>query len=220
MYFKIFLWVLLFLFSVGNIISLWKENKILEDVTKPFLMPILLLLYILSCSRPSIFIILALVFCFLGDTSLLGQGRFFVFGLLSFLVGHLFYIGAFLSFAKPFSFSPLVYFLFIFYVIYFIVIYRFLLPNLKDMKTAAFVYMAALLSMSYASLLYLAQGRLNAYPFFTFIGSVFFIFSDTQLALCEFNGRTKTEGRNKVQVLIIVTYIIAQVMIVFGTPGV
>ncbi|HEY5560822.1 MAG TPA: lysoplasmalogenase [Clostridiaceae bacterium] len=189
-------------------------------VTKAFLMPILLALYILSYSRPSIYIILALSFGYLGDIFLIARKRYFVQGLLSFLAGHIFYIGAFLSFTKTSNFSPKIYLFLLPYIIYFIVIYKFLRPNLKTLKAEAFIYMTALLTMSYTCLLYLVQGSHGAgygRAYLAFIGSVFFVFSDTQLALSEFKG--SKEGRIRAEVFIMVTYILAQTMIVFGSPG-
>ena len=73
--------------------------------TKPFLMPLLAIYYILSVAEVNKFIVMALVFGFMGDVFLMWPKRKnnFMLGLGAFLIGHFCYVLLFLqgiSFAK------------------------------------------------------------------------------------------------------------------------
>lgn len=76
--------VVLVLFIAAGIFYLYVdyyEKTFWRRVTKPLLMPLLLLFYLLSAATPLPLLIAALVFGFLGDTLLLGDDRFFPAGL-------------------------------------------------------------------------------------------------------------------------------------------
>ena len=97
MFIKIFLFAIFILSSVVNVLSIAKDKKLLTNISKPIIMPALLLFYISITPSPNTFIILAIIFGFLGDVFLIGTGLFFIAGLLSFLIGHALYIIALLG---------------------------------------------------------------------------------------------------------------------------
>ena len=135
-------------------------------------------------------------------------GRFFTAGLISFLVGHVFYIIALL---EPVSFSNIpfgVYILVLPFIFYGVFIYKNLLPYLKSMKIHAFLYLTVILIMSFSSLLRICS--INNYQFWMpFLGALLFISSDTMLAFNQFRGKGREE-------YIMITYIAAQLLIVLG----
>lgn len=210
MYLKSFLLIIFILLSITNIISIKKGDKFWQHLTKPLLMPTLLLFYLFSTQAPKMLIIFALVFGFLGDVFLMGTGAFFTIGLFSFLTGHVFYIIA-LSKAITFSKIPVgLYFLIIPYVIYGAFVFKKLLPYLKAMKVQALLYLIIIITMSFTSLIRI--GNVNSYQFWMpFMGSLLFISSDSMLAFNEFKSRSNIR-----EVYVMITYVVAQLLIVLG----
>ena len=207
---KVLLLTVFILFSVGNVISIKKSSDLGTQLTKPFLMPMLLIIYLVSTSNFKLYVILALIFAFLGDFFLMGREAFFTLGLFAFLIGHVFYIAALL---EPVSFSRLpfgIYLLLVPYGFYGLLIYSSLLPYLKSNRLNALLYLTIILIMSFSSLLRLYST--NRYQFWLpFVGSILFICSDTILAFNQFKTKSK---RNEIYIMI--TYILAQFLIVLG----
>lgn len=210
MYIKIFLLIVFMVVAIINIISVKNDDRFLKHLTKPLLIPILLLFYLFSAPVSPMFIIIALIFGFLGDVFLMGNGLFFTIGLFSFLTGHIFYIIA-LSKAIVLSKIPIgLYFLIIPYVIYGIFVFKKLLPYLKKMKVQALLYLIIIMTMSFTSLIRI--GNVNGYQFWLpFIGSLLFISSDSMLAFNKFKSRS-----NKREVYVMITYVAAQLLIILG----
>lgn len=211
--FKInFLLIIFIILAIANIISVKNNNKLGMLITKPLLMPMLLLMYVFSASILKWFIILALIFGFLGDVFLMRAGMFFIAGLLCFLTGHVFYTAAFITSSTlpkiPFEF----YILILPYILYGLLVYKKLLPHLKSMKLEVFLYLIVIIAMSFSSLL--RVWNTNGYQFWLpFIGSILFIISDSILAFNNF----KPEERARVSdIYIMTTYIAAQLLIVLG----
>jgi uncharacterized membrane protein YhhN len=179
-------------------------------VTKLLLMPILIIAYMNGSSFHNILIVIALIFGFLGDTFLIGDGIFFTLGLISFLLGHIFYISAFLS---PVSLSKTPIYIYIFllpYLIYGLIIYNKLSPFMKSIKLMGFLYFIVLIFMSFSSVLRIYT--VHGYQFwFPLIGSILFVISDTVLAFNEFKSRTIFR-----EIIVMFTYIMAQLLIVIG----
>lgn len=208
MYVQRIILIVFILFAVANIISIKKSSKLGEHLTKPLLIPLLIFLYLWSVDTPSWPIVLALTFGFLGDVLLMGKENFFIPGLLSFLIGHIFYIAEFtktLTLSKiSYSFLPFI----VPYLLLGILIYKGLSPYLKALKPYAILYLAAILMMSFTSLLRILT--IDGYQvWLTFFGSISFITSDSMLAFSIF----KPDSKNK-RTCIMFTYILAQFLIV------
>lgn len=207
---KFLLFIPYMLDSICNIISVKKDSKLGKHLTKPLLMPLLLLFYLFNTSSPNLFIILALLFGFLGDIFLMGKGSFFITGLICFLVGHVFYIAAMMVplsvFQIPFSF----YVLALPYIFYGTFIYKTLLPYLRSMKIPALIYLSVILLMSFSTLMRI--WLFNDFRFWLpFLGSILFICSDTILSFNEFKGKILNRD-----LYIMATYIAAQALIILG----
>jgi len=205
---KVYLFIIFAIFSLGNIISAQKSYKVGKYLTKPFLMPLLLLIYLSGTCSPKAVIIFALVFAFLGDVFLMPEGIFFNLGLGSFLIGHLFYI---IALAQPIGKIPLIFYIFIIpYLIYGHYVYIKLLPYIKSMKVPIFLYLTTITTMSFLSIL--RGWSITGYEFWLpFIGSILFIASDTMLAFNIFKVKTKD-----LDSYIMATYIGAELLIVLG----
>ena len=90
-----FLSVVVLISAIVTIYAKTRENRQLQYIFKPLMMAVIILQVILSISSPpsfyQILIFVGLIFSMIGDVFLINQKRFFVFGLLSFLLGHLCY---------------------------------------------------------------------------------------------------------------------------------
>ena len=75
-------------------------------------MPLLLLFYITFGKNPNLFVMAALIFGFLGDVFLLPENKNWCFlaGILSFMLGHIFYITSFIKILGTMNKMPLWYF--------------------------------------------------------------------------------------------------------------
>jgi uncharacterized membrane protein YhhN len=97
-----YVFLILFAFAaVFNLIGAVKKNKIMSEITKPLLLP-LLCLYCLFSSLPSpdYLLICAFALCFVGDVLLMIKGDiFFTAGGVSFFFGHVLLIIVFTRYA-------------------------------------------------------------------------------------------------------------------------
>lgn len=201
-----------FVVFIVHIIAEKKQNNIGIYITKPLLMPLLAVIYVLNSSNPSYYIVLALFFSFLGDIFLLSKKQpFFMGGLTSFLIGHSFYITAFLQSISSQSNIPLWFYLAIFpYLIYGIIFYRKLSPYLNSLKLPVIIYMVVIILMSFTSLL--RFWKFDGFAFWLpFIGSLAFFTSDSLLAVDNFKVKINNAG-----VYIMSVYIFAQLLIILG----
>ncbi|MDO0821935.1 lysoplasmalogenase [Desulfosporosinus nitroreducens] len=198
---------------IGNLYADRHSNlKLLKGLTKSLLVPLIILFYLISAEHINYFIVTALFLGFLGDVSLLCTKKlFFAIGLLAFLVGHLFYTLAFLQSTQYFEIVPIWFFaILIPYILYGLAILRILRPNLKEMLVPVVVYMCVILIMSFTSSSRIWNGFTPQF-LLPFIGSLFFIASDSVLAYNNFNAPSANYEQ-----FIMFTYILAQVLIVAG----
>lgn len=198
--------IVFLLVAIADIYAVIQKEELLEVIFKPLLMTTLVVVYLLSVKKPNFWFVSGLFFSFWGDVLLLFQERFFVFGLASFLFAHVIYIkivSGFLqreltikivSSALPFVF----FFGGIMYLIY---------PNLGDMFLPVLIYGITIATFGATALLYYRQERTTA-GLWLLLGAIFFIVSDSMIALNKFYEPNALYG-----VTIMVTYIIAQYMI-------
>lgn len=146
-----------------------------------------------------------------GDIFLLLPKRFFIIGLSAFLVGHLFYVAAFLQY--PFNFMkalPMMVFIGTVAIIYGTVLYR----KMKDKKIfiAMLFYIAAICTMTVSGFNFdLGSGIGPGIPFFT-IGALLFCLSDSVLGWTTFINKFKL-----CELLVMTTYYGAQILITVKT---
>ena len=182
-------------------------------ILKSCLMPLLLLYYLAACARsgskPSDMIVLALGFGFGGDFLLEMGDKWFPLGTLSFLLGHVFYVIAFLLPVRWATVSPALLVLavpFAGYGIYMLVaLIR--TPSAYPLRYVLTVYLAALISLSLSA--FLRMTYTNLYSFLmVLIGSLLFLASDTILAFAQFQGKTRSG--------IMILYTAAQLLLIQG----
>ncbi len=186
------------LFYVG----VFSDNYVLRLITKPI--PLLVFLVLLrrdtSYRR---FIFAGLLFSLLGDVLLEISSGFFIYGLLAFLTAHIMYVVAFTKRNMRLALLPAMLFLF-----YGIGIYWLLFPDLGEMAIPVLFYVAVILIMAWRAWAQCEQGR---FALLAAIGSLFFVVSDSLIALNKFHAAIPMA-----RWLIMLTYWTAQTMIFYS----
>lgn len=203
----------------AEIIAVTTNLKELRFVTKPLITISLMLFTYLTIKRKSRFtnkIITGLFFSLLGDVFLMFphiDELYFMLGLGFFLIAHLFYISAFYldstnKIAVEKRYVLPIFLMFGFFCMSFYLLLR---PNLGSMNIPVLVYSFTITMMAImASLRY---GKTNSKSFtWLLIGAILFLISDAVLAYNKFVERIEIGD-----LLIMVTYMLAQFFITMGT---
>jgi len=150
-----------FVFAVLEWTAEFKKNKKAIYWTKPTMM-ILLIIWVFSFSQivsfPLMWYIIALIFCLGGDVFLMLPPRFFLPGLISFLVGHIFYIVGFGNFIpESDAFVPALVIISLL-VVAFIFVYQKLSQGMQasgksNMRVPVAIYAVVISIMLYAALM-------------------------------------------------------------------
>ncbi len=204
------------LFAIALILNLWAEardNDILRYYSKPLLIPMIAAFYLIMQPATDWFIVAALCCALVGDVLLLfySNNTCFRIGAISFMCGHFLYVIAIIQsidiaalsmneFLWPIipAFLPAV------------IAFSILVKNFGKFKWIAGFYMLAGTSLLYASLLRFGNAP-NYKVWQTIIGAGFFLLSDFFIAWSRFKKDFRYSG-----VLIMLTYVIAEVCIILG----
>lgn len=210
-------WIILFLVILFiDIAAVYFKNETLRYLSKPLLMPLLVVYFISSTtaftSSLKKWIILALIFSWAGDVLLMFESmspNFFMFGLVAFLIAHIFYILFYESVIRKEGLNKN-YWWFIPVLIYYVALIYILSPHLGDMKFPVRLYGIVI---SYMLIQALQTGRIKnqAAAGLMIGGAVLFISSDSILALNKFYQSFEYAG-----IAIMTTYGIAQLLITLG----
>ena len=179
------------------------ENYGLQYIFKPLTMAAIILTAFLDSSSPMSFyqkaILVGLIFSTVGDIFLIDQKRFFVHGLLSFLLGHFCYIAA--LWTTP---NLLIGISYLIYIAFFLAV---LWKGLGKLKVPVVVYAVALAAMSWLAFSrYFEAG--DDKTLLAFLGSTSFLVSDSLLAYNKFK-----KPFSVAQPFILSTYFLAQWLI-------
>jgi uncharacterized membrane protein YhhN len=212
---NIFLLLLGIVSAVYLTLLFFKTSK-LQWILKCCLIPLVLAFYIFGAQKIYLPIVLALVFGWAGDVLLLkiSNLRYFRLGLVSFLIGHIFYIAAMYSFARPFNLTVLCISM-VFTVVFGIFLFRLVRPG-NEMKTPVIAYETIIIIMTlFALQVFIVQG--GSFGVLVLAGSLCFLISDSLLAYNTFRKQTKL-----LYFSVMLTYIAAQFLIALGftMPGI
>lgn len=197
-----------------HLISILFSLEILVMISKPLLMPTLLLYFIGSTPNTPLhkFINAALICTFLGDTLLMfedSSSLFFVFGLVSFLLAQIIYIIINLNALDQPSQLKLQWQDAIFVVIG-LFIFSLIKENLGSLYLPVVVYTVVICLMAMS-----ARKRWKKVDqenfWLVFIGAMLFMLSDALIAINKFNGSFPFSRFS-----IMITYLAAQLMIIEG----
>ena len=198
--------------SYGSIAS-----PLVALILKALIIPVLMLLMILNLktseNRSNKFIILALIFSWIGDI-LLGvpesSANLFVPGLISFLLAHVMYVLVFFRTPGEDTIIPKrIYFLtpVLFYGIGLLVL---LFNSLGEMKLPVTVYTIVILTMVCSAITRFGKVNLTSW-ILVMTGAILFLISDSGIAINKFYSHFYGAP-----VIIMTTYVIAQYLIVTG----
>ncbi len=200
----------LFLFILLSVVDIWAvytKNSQVITVVKPFLMLVLLWYFLANSLYRNKLYILALIFSFFGDVFLLSTEKlFFLSGLISFLIAHIFYILLVKArLQKPRGIQLLI--AVIPNLIILVFLLRFLYPSLGEMKIPVTIYGSTITTFGAVSLLYFLQKKSKG-ALLLVLGTYAFIVSDAVLAINLFYKPFAL-----FPVIIMVTYLLAQFLI-------
>jgi len=210
----IFLCILAVL-SAAYLVSLFFERGKFQTIAKICLMPVIIAVYIARTGGNFIpAVLLAMISGWFGDILLLRMKEtlFFRLGLACFLLGHLLYIFVMLYFAGSVKITLLVISLLAYAVLGFF-IFRLIKPS-KEMSVPIILYETVIIFMAASAIQFFAAHGLP-YGLFVLAGSVFFLVSDTMLAMLTFHSKPKVY-----YFLVMLAYIAAQLLIVLGLSGI
>ncbi|HEV8269860.1 MAG TPA: lysoplasmalogenase [Chitinophagaceae bacterium] len=210
-------WIILFIvILLTDLFAVHTGNETLRYITKPLLMPLLIIYFLAETnsftSSLKKWILLALVFSWAGDLLLMFESifsNFFIFGLVAFLIAHIFYILFYENIIRKEGLNKN-YWWFLPVFIYYIALVYLLSPHLGDMKLPVRIYGIVI---SYMLIQALQTGRIKDLGAATLMigGAVLFITSDSILAINKFYESFEYAG-----IAIMLTYGIAQLLIILG----
>ena len=182
----IFLSLMALVSAILTISAKAKDKEILQFIFKPLTMLAIFLLAFSHSPLPMSFyqkaILAGLILSTIGDVFLIKQDKFFIHGLISFLLGHLCYIAAFLTEPNfPCAF---------FYLVYVVSFLALLWKFLGKLKLPVIFYALTIAVMSWLALSRFLEIN-DLKTFSALIGSLFFVTSDSLLALNKFKTPLK-----------------------------
>lgn len=210
-------YVFLGLFIIDSLIHLYasiKMNKKLRACTKVFILPLLIGWYCCFVPTPSWLVIVALIASWLGDVLLIPHGiAFFASGGLSFIISHVFFIVIYIK-STAFALVPI--WAIIIIALAYIAVTTLVMRGLKeDLKGklfyALFFYLLVNATMNFFALCLLVSNPCLG-TILTFLGATSFFVSDSNL----FYTRFKKSDKEKNHFVVMLTYILAEFLIVWG----
>ncbi|MBT7242104.1 MAG: lysoplasmalogenase [Flavobacteriaceae bacterium] len=195
------------LFCLIDFFGIYLDKQMMVNFAKPMLMITLFWYYYSNAKKLNKYFVLGLFFSFLGDILLLGTGEmYFVFGLLFFLIAHVFYIIIVLKIiqiTKPKEFIiasvP--------FLLLFLVLMNVLYAGLGAIKIPVIIYAITISFFGIVSLILYLQAKTKI-SMLLLVGVLTFIASDTILALNLFYKK-----QSFYPLLIMMTYVLAQYLI-------
>lgn len=201
---------------VANLSDRQFNNGQFEYFIKPLLIPVLAG-YIIAQTNSIIsslkkWILLALFFSWAGDVLLMFEPKaqiFFLLGLSSFLLAHIFYIVFFhqVRVKEKVKGNP---WLLVIVVVYYALLISWLSPYLGDMKIPVRVY-GIIISVMFMLAMHMLFIKNRSAGQWMMVGALLFVMSDSALAINKFYQAFEGAG-----IVIMLTYGLAQLFIVVG----
>jgi len=209
--------VLFITVGIAQLLGAIFDLPLIQDVSKPFIIISLIGYYWMKAEDRSLLFTCALLFCLAGDVLLIFQLRselFFIFGLVSFLIGHLLYMISYNQLRSSEVAHELLWTQKVRFSLPIILaetgLITVLFSKLGPLKTPVLVYSIVLIGMVMTALF--RYGRTTSKSFWQiFSGALLFMTSDSLLAINKFYTPLPLAG-----LLIMTTYICAQFLIVEG----
>lgn len=212
-------YVVLAAFTVAAILNLYGNftGKKIGKITKPMLLPLLLIYYLISAQTVSVFPIIAIIMSWAGDVLLMIKGiKWFIFGGVAFMFSHLFYIISY-SFFIDFS-NKMIFAVIPVAIIYYIVSYRIIRSVRKGIPLSGLyfpfiLYLVFNSTMNIFALMLLVTSP-SLITVSIFAGAVLFFISDCILFLRNFHeNKSLIPNAN---FIVMFTYALGELLIVSG----
>jgi uncharacterized membrane protein YhhN len=200
----------------ADLIAIQLHYKMAEYIFKPLIIIWLMSYFVLQSrhvqSSLKKWVILALLFSWLGDVLLMFQddnSLFFLLGLSSFLIAHIFYI-LFFHFVRMNERVKSRWYLLLIVAVYYAVLIVILSPYLGDMKLPVRVY-AVVISFMFMLAMHMLFIKNKSAGLWMMVGALLFVISDSILAINKFYQSFEMAG-----IVVMLTYGLAQLFITEG----
>lgn len=213
-------WILLFIIVLaGDIIGVQLDNTLLQTVFKPLIIPVLIGYF--DSQLKSIatgiakWVLFALLFSLAGDVFLMFQAKkeiFFLLGLASFLIAHIFFI-VFFHHVRIRENVKSNLWLLVIVVVYYAALISWLSPFLGEMKLPVRIY-GIIISIMFMLAMHMLSIKNKIAGRWMMWGALLFVISDSVLAINKFYQ--PFEAAN---VIIMLTYGLAQLFILKGAAS-
>ena len=183
-------------------VGVYVDDHLVRMVSKP----IPLILFLIMLKPHSLFkkyVFAGLLLSVLGDLLLEASPNYFIFGLLAFLTAHIAYILAFVQRNRDLHLLPA-----LFLMVYGVIIYWILFPGLHALALPVLFYVIVILTMVWRAI---AQYNYDRFAVFAVIGALFFVASDSLIAINKFYTLVPYS-----RWLIMLTYWLAQSLIFYS----
>lgn len=193
-----------------------KGAMAIRFMTKPFIMPLLAVYYVVAARELNWWLFAGIIGGFGGDFFLMipdpeKTRKWFRLGLISFLLGHIFYIVAFVQAAKGFhNFIWWSVFLAIPYVLFGAIVSPRLIRHTGKMTIPVMIYVIVIVVMGICATFLWGAGRAEG-VMLLMVGALIFMISDAVNAFNKFAKEIPNE-----RIYTMSTYIIGQFLIVYG----
>ena len=205
----------LFFLSTGiHLYASLKKNKALRNKTKPFILLSLLGFYVCTAKPIILFVVLALLFSWLGDILLIPAGTgWFTAGGIAFMISHVFFI---LSYARQTDFQaipiPVILLLFAAFTAAALVLFHFLRPHLPKGLFYPMLFYLILNGLMNCAAWCRALTQRGAGGIITAAGALLFFLSDSSLFFVRFHKNSPL----KTHFAVMFTYSLGELLIVLG----
>ena len=202
--------------SVLHLAASWRDDAAQRKKTKPFLLILLLLFYLFSPGKPSLFLVLALLASWLGDVLLIPKGhKWFTMGGIAFMFSHLFFV---LLYSSQISLSKLKLLPILLLAAAYYGFSLFIIRKIRDTTPKAMVLPMYFYLFCNSTMNIFAMMQLLSRPTLAaavaYVGAVLFYASDCCLFLVRYGKDPNIIFKKHFTVML--TYLLGELLIVIG----
>ena len=202
--------------STLHLIASWRDDSEKRKKTKPFLLILLLLFYLFSVDKPSLFLVLALLTSWLGDVLLIPKGhKWFTMGGIAFMFSHLFFVLLYSAQICPekLRLLPILLLAAAYYGFSLFIIRKIRHNTPKAMVAPMYFYLFCNSTMNIFAMMQLLS-RPSLAAAVAYLGALLFYASDCCLFLVRYGD--KPEIIFKKHFTVMLTYLLGELLIVVG----
>lgn len=198
----------------------WKDDGKKRRYTKPFLLVLIMVYYVMSAKEISPWLMAALATSWLGDVLLMGKGdKWFVSGGISFMFSHFLFIVVYALFVVPRHFAGVIWPVVtaaavIYFGTAFFIISRVRENTPKAMLPPMYFYLICNSSMNLFALMQMMTAEYSAGSVIAYAGAVLFFISDCTLYIVRYYKNPDVIFKRHFTVML--TYVLGELLITQG----